>query len=228
MVAGMHAIGGDFARSNAPVFDIARAYGVTLLAIVLTGAGLVTSFTVVLASIVAGARVLYQLARHGVLPEPFRRVHPANRTPGFSIAAATLISIAAIAPLSLSGVDPRAIWDYLGSICTFGFLLAYLLIVVGTPLYLYRNHALRPANLLIAASAAVAVLVPLVSSIYPVPDYPHNLVIYIFAALLALGMGWFFLLRRRHPAIVIEIKGHLDTTYQRFALDRIANSEASL
>jgi amino acid transporter len=216
------------ARSQAPALDVARANGVAVLAVLLTISGLVTGFSVVLASIVAGARTLFQLAQHGVLPAVFRHVHARNRTPDGAIHAATVIALAAVVPMTLAGIAPRAIWDYAGSICTFGFLLAYLLLSVGAPIYLYRNGSLRPAHLVVASLAVVAVLIPLVSSIYPVPDYPHNLMIYIFVALIAAGMGWFFALRWRRPAIDAEITGHLKKTYQRFALERVVDSNAVL
>jgi len=228
MIAGFHAISADMARSQAPALDVARANGVAVLAVLLTISGLVTGFSVVLASIVAGARTLFQLAQHGVLPAVFRHVHARNRTPDGAIHAATVIALAAVVPMTLAGIAPRAIWDYAGSICTFGFLLAYLLLSVGAPIYLHRNGSLRSAHLVVASLAVVAVLIPLVSSIYPVPDYPHNLMIYIFVALIAAGMGWFFALRWRRPAIDAEITGHLKKTYQRFALERVVDSNAVL
>jgi amino acid transporter len=228
MIAGFHAIFADMARSQTPALDVARSNGVALLAVLLTLSGLVTGFSVVLASIVAGARTLFQLAQHGVLPTVFRHVHARNRTPDAAIHAATVIALAVVVPMTLAGIAPRAIWDYAGTICTFGFLLAYLLLSVGAPIYLHRNGSLRPAHLAVALLAIVAVSIPLVSSIYPIPDYPHNLMIYIFVALLAAGMGWFFALRWRRPAIDAEITGHLKTTYQRFALERTVDPNAVL
>ena len=227
MVAGFHAISADMARSQAPALDVARANGVAILAVLLTISGLVTSFSVVLACIVAGTRTLFQLAQHGVLPAVFRHVHARNRTPDTAVHAATLIALAVVVLMTLAGIAPPAIWDYVGSISTFGFLLAYLLLSVGAPIYLHRSGSLRSAHLVVASLAVVAVSIPLVSSIFPVPDYPHNLMIYIFVALLAVGMGWFLALRWRRPAIDAEIAGYLKKTYQSFALERIVNPDAA-
>jgi len=220
MVAGFHFISGDIANSQAPAYEIAHANGVAILAVLLMIAGLISGFSVVLASIVAGARTLFQLAQHGVLPALFRRIHPRNHTPDVSIATATLLALFVLIPMMLAEISPREIWGYVGSVCTFGFLLVYLLISIGTPMYLHRCGRLRSADIVVSGLSIVAVFVPLGSSIYPAPDYPHNLMIYIFAALLVIGMGWFFILRRHRPAIVAEIESRLDKDYQRFALER--------
>ena len=227
MIAGFHFISGNIANSQAPAYEIAHANGVAILAVLLMIAGLISGFSVVLASIVAGARTLFQLAQHGVLPAPFRRIHSRNHTPDVSITAATLLALLVVVPMTLTDITPRAIWDYVGSVCTFGFLIAYLLISIGTPVYLHRRGRLRPTHIAIAALAIVAVLVPLGSSIYPAPDFPHNLMIYIFAALLTAGMGWFFILRWHRPALVAEIESHLDKNYQRFALERVVDPKGA-
>ena len=69
---------------------------------------------------------------------------------------------------------------------------------------------------------------PFVASLYPIPPYPQNLMIYIFAALILTGMGWFLLLRIRRPGIVTEIETHLDNNYDRFAIERATQSDAAL
>jgi hypothetical protein len=66
-----------------------------------------------------------------------------------------------------------------------------------------------------------------VASLYPVPTYPQNLMIYIFAALIISGMGWFLVLRIRRPGTVSEIEIHLDNNYDRFAIERAAQSDAA-
>jgi hypothetical protein len=52
--------------------------------------------------------------------------------------------------------------------------------------------------------------------------------IYIFAGLILSGVGWFLFLRIRRPAIVDEIRMHLEDNYDRFAIERAAQSDAAL
>jgi len=176
----------------------------------------------VLASVNAGARTLFLLAKHGVLPPAFGRIHPTNQTPSFSVAVVSLLSLAIVVLLILAGVPAREIWGYVGSVCTFGFLLAYLLITIGTPVYLYRRGRLRIWNVAVAVLATLVVLIPFIASLYPVPPYPQNILIYVFAGLLAIGFGWFRVLKARRPCIVQDIEGHLAETYERFAVERAA------
>jgi len=220
MVAGFRGLPGGLAASSAPVKQVAAAFGVPLLAWLLTSAGLVGSFAIVLACVNAGARTLFLLAQHGVLPPAFRRIHPVNRTPGFSVTVSSLIALAVVIPLSVAGIPPRDIWGYVGSVCTFGFLTAYLLITIGTPVYLYRQGHLRGWNIAVSALATAVVLIPFVASVYPAPPFPENILIFIFAGLMAAGFGWFLVLRARRPEIVGDIEVHLAETYERFAADR--------
>jgi len=228
MVAGFRGLSTTLADSQAPVLDVARAHGVTILALLLTVAGLVSCVSIVLACVNAGARTLFLLAQHGVLPSAFRRVHAKNRTPGVAINAASLIILLVSAPLIVAGVPARDIWGYAGSVCTFGFLTAYLLIAIGTPFHLHSKGRLKTWNVLVSVLASLVVLVPFIASVYPVPPFPQNLMIYIFAGLILFGMGWFLLLRIRRPGIVNEIELHLDNNYDRFAIERAAQSDAAL
>ncbi len=90
--------------------QVAAAFGVPLLAWLLTSAALVGSFAIVLACVNAGARTLFLLAQHGVLPRAFRGIHPVNRTPGFSVTVSSLIALSVVIPLSVAGIPPRDIW----------------------------------------------------------------------------------------------------------------------
>jgi len=228
MVAGFRGLSTSLADSQSPVLDVARAHEVAFLAMLLTIAGLVSCISIVLACINAGARTLFQLAQHGVLPSTFRRIHPKNRTPSAAIHVASLVILLIAAPLIAAGVPAREIWGYAGSVCTFGFLLAYLLIAIGTPFHLHRKGRLKTWNVLVSVLATLVVLVPFAASLYPVPPYPQNLMIYVFAILILFGMGWFFLLRIRRPGIVTEIETHLDNNYDRFAIERATQSDAAL
>lgn len=228
MVAGFRGLAVRLVDSQTPALDVARAHGVAFLVLLLTTTGLVSCFAIVLASINAGARTLFLLARHGVLPASFHSIHPRNHTPSVAITTASLITLLVTVPLVAAGVPARDIWGYVGSVCTFGFLTAYLLIAIGTPFYLHRQGRLKTWNVLVSALATLVVLVPFAASLYPVPPYPQNLMIYIFAGLILSGVGWFLFLRIRRPAIVDEIRMHLEDNYDRFAIERAAQSDAAL
>ena len=80
------------------------------------------------AGIVPGPRIVWALAKDGLFPEPFARVHPRFQTPSFAIAVqAVLMSL-----LCLSGR-----YDQLYTYATFAVILAYL--ATGVCLFVFRR-----------------------------------------------------------------------------------------
>jgi hypothetical protein len=58
----------------------------------------------------------------------------------------------------------------------------------------------------VLAVVVVAVLLYVFwKNVYPVPDYPFNLLPWIFLGLVALGMAWYATVRVRKPEIVGEV-----------------------
>jgi hypothetical protein len=49
-----------------------------------------------------------------------------------------------------------------------------------------------------------------VGSFYPVPPFPVNIFPYLFAAYIAVGGGWLFILSRRRRGILAEIEADLE------------------
>ena len=50
----------------------------------------------------------------------------------------------------------------------------------------------------------------LVGSLYPIPAYPYNLLPYIFLAYMCVGAIWFFVLRVKSPASILQIEHDLE------------------
>jgi hypothetical protein len=79
------------------------------------------------------------------------------------------------------------IFGYLGTLATFGFLLSYVLVAVAAPIYLRGRGELGIKGAATSAVALLLLAVPIVGSVYPVPDAPYNYLPYIFLLLLAAG-----------------------------------------
>jgi len=56
--------------------------------------------------------------------------------------------------------------------------------------------------------------VPTVGSFYPVPPYPTDIFPYIFAAYMAVGGAWLFVVSRRQRGILAGIEAELEQTLQ--------------
>jgi len=60
-------------------------------------------------------------------------------------------------------------------------------------------------------------LVPVVGSVYPVPAAPFNVFPYLFLVYLAVGGGWFLMLRLHSPEIIENMEQELEDIHTKFS-----------
>lgn len=174
----------------------AAAQGASWLVTVLD-LGIATSF--VACTVATGnalVRVLFSMARDGILPMALGRAHPRYRTPHVAILIA--LPLAAVVPVALlcAGTPPREVLSVLLSVATAGFLTAYLLVCLAAPLFLRRIGELTAAPVL-AATVIVPILV-VVFGVYVVSASGGPVPI-VLGGLLAAGVAWYTWLRVRRP-----------------------------
>lgn len=193
-------------KSAAPLNDLANFAGVGFFGLLITVAAIVSFFGCALASINAGARIFFTMARHGIFHTSMGKAHNKNGTPHIAVTMSSLFVFLVPASMSLFGLKLLDIYGYLGTLATYGFLLAYILISIATPVYLYRLQALRIFDIAIAAIAIIFLMIPVVGSVYPVPPAPFNVFPYLFLMYLVVGGGWFLMLRLHSPEILENYK----------------------
>ncbi|HEM7878247.1 TPA: hypothetical protein U2L31_004663 [Burkholderia contaminans] len=64
---------------------------------------------------------------------------------------------------------------------------------------------------MISVVAVVLLAIPLAGIVYPVPGGVYAWPPYVFVALLAIGLGWFLVLRVRFPGRLRELEAELLT-----------------
>lgn len=116
--------GEQLAAASLPAVDAAEkvwgSWGGTFL--ILGGlAGIVTSWN---GFVMGGSRSIYALAKMGLLPKAFTRLHPKYKTPYNAVLLITLLGC--IAPFF-----GRQIMVWLANAGSFGFMLAYLLVALS-------------------------------------------------------------------------------------------------
>jgi amino acid transporter len=136
---------------------------------------------------------MYSMARGGFFPAAAGSVHETHATPHVAVAACTLAAGAAPLALLARGAAVMDIFGYLGSLATFGFLLSYALVAIAAPIYLKARNELGLKDMATSAIALLLLAVPIVGSVYPVPDVPYDYLPYVFAALMAAGACRVFL-----------------------------------
>lgn len=204
-------------KSAAPLNDLANLAGVGFFGLFITVAAIISFFGCALASINAGARIFFTMARHGIFHASMGKAHNRNGTPHIAVTMSSLFVFLVPASMSLFGLKILDIYGYLGTIATYGFLLAYILISIAAPVYLYRMQALNLFDIAIAAIAIVFMVIPVVGSVYPVPAGPFNVFPYLFLMYLVVGGGWFLMLRLHSPEIIENMEQELAEIHTKFS-----------
>jgi len=201
-VLGFHTAGEDLGASQAPMHVLAHVAGSPALGLLIDIGALVSLFAGTLACITAAARVLLLMAHNGLAHGSLRTTHVVNQTPGRAIVITGLAAVLPVAVLAARGASGLDVYGWLGSLATYGFIVAYALVCVALPRYLRDHGVYRPGAQIIPWLAGVAMLLALVGNLYPVPEGPYGKLPYIYLAYLTAGLLWFvFRGRRKEPAI---------------------------
>ncbi len=199
---------------SAPLSVVADRVGLSGFGpMIAAGVGL-SFFACTLASINAGARVLYAMSRHGLFHAAAGNAHPSNATPHVAVTLTAVLALLLSLGVTATGAGPLDNFSYLGTVATFGFLFAYILVSIAAPVLLKRLGILRVRHILVAVVSVALLLLPLIGSLYPVPPAPFNFLPYVFLALLLVGVTYFIGLKIRRPDRVAAIKRDLEDLSQ--------------
>ena len=154
-------------------------------------------FACTLACITAAARVLLKLAQDGLVHSHLSRTHATNETPHLAVLACALAILLLAAGLAARGVSGADIYAWMGSLAVYGFITAYFLVAAALPFYLRRRAQLTPAAIALSIAGAIAMLLAMAGTLYPIPAAPYNILPYLYLAYLLAGLTWFHLTSRR-------------------------------
>lgn len=190
-VLGFRTAGQDLGSSPAPMHVIAGVAGVPVLGLLIDIGALVSMFAGTLACITAAARVLLLMAHNGLAHGSLRTTHARNETPSFAVAATGIAAVLPVVVLALRGATGLDVYGWLGSLATYGFIVAYGLVCIALPGYMRNHGVLRSGARIISALAGLAMLLALVGNLYPVPEGPYGKLPYVYLFYLAAGLLWF-------------------------------------
>src|SRR5277367_1239177 len=201
-VLGFHVAGQDLGTSQAPMQVLAQVAGSSVLGLLIDIGALVSLFACTLACITAAARVLLLMAHNGLAHGFLGGTHAQNRTPSRAVVitgVAALLPVAVLAARGASGLD---VYGWLGSLATYGFIVAYALVCLALPRYLRDQGVFRQGAQVVPGLAGIAMLLALVGNFYPVPEGPYGKLPYVYLAYLVAGLLWFaFRGRSKDPAL---------------------------
>ncbi len=206
-VLGFRGASQPLSQSTAPLNVLALKAGLPLLGILIDISAVISFFSCALACITAAARVLYDMGQKGDLHQSFGDAHRSNRTPHRAVVFAAACALVPGAVLALRSVPGFDINGWMGTLATFGFLVAYILICIAAPLYLRERGELTSPSIVVSAMAVAVMLFAFAGSLYPVPPSPYSWLPYIFAVLLTAGVGSSFAVRFRsaHAPVTVTL-----------------------
>jgi amino acid transporter len=195
-VMGFRVVGQDLGASDAPMHVLARVAGAPALGPLIDVGALVSLFAGTLACITAAARVLMLMAHNGLAHSSLRSTHARNETPHIAVVVTGIAAVLPVAILAGRGAAGLDVYGWMGSLATYGFIVAYALVCIALPRYLRDHGAARLTAWIVSLLAFVAMLLALLGNLYPVPAGPYGRLPYIFLAYLAAGLLWFALGKR--------------------------------
>jgi amino acid transporter len=183
---------------------LADLSGVPVFGLLIDVGALVSLFAGTLACITAAARVLLLMAHHGLAHQSLRSTHVRNETPSHAVVVTGLAALLPVVVLAARGASGLDVYGWLGSLATYGFIVAYALVCVALPRYLRHQGVFQPSAVIIPALACAAMLLALVGNLYPVPEGNYGKLPYIYLAYLGAGLLWFMLSGRKRRRTCAE------------------------
>jgi amino acid transporter len=190
---------GGAGRATSPTSGVPATVGDLSWASVLMDVGIVASFgACALAALNTLVRVLFSLAREGVAPAALGRTHRRHLTPAVAVWVTIPVPAAVVVVGIAIGVAPATVFGGLVAVATLGFLAAYLLVCLAAPRFLARIGELTGGVVVVSVLASAA----LVATVIVVVVHASTGLLITLAGLLVVGVGgWFVLRRRRGPAL---------------------------
>jgi len=187
-VLGTRGFASSLDKLGTPLDVLADAARVPALRVAIDVGAMLSSFSIALAAMNAGGRIVFDMSRTGLFPRSFATSHATFRTPHVALVAfATLILLVGGGMLG-AGIAPLDAFNDTATLGSFGFVTIYAFVALGAPIYLRRIGELRPRHVVVAAITLVLLAIPAVGSIYPVPAPPTNGFPYMYAAYMAFGV----------------------------------------
>ncbi len=209
-ILGLRGANPPLDKLTAPLSTLATMMHLDVLQIPIDIGALVSFFSLALSCMNAGARVIYQMGRHGFFHEKTGVPHAANETPHVAITIyAVLLFVIPSIIMSFKGLAVTDAFNDAGTFGAFGFLGSYIFMSVAAPMHLKKIGELRPLDVVYSVAAIVCLMVPAIGSVYPVPAPPVNAFPYIFLAYFLIGLVVFVARRKsaKTPDLVAGYAG---------------------
>jgi len=171
-------------------------------------------FAAVLAMHNIVARYLFSMGRDRVFPRKLASVHGSHGSPHIASVATSGIAVVFLIIVLAIGADGNALYAKLAGIALYALIILLLMTSISIPLY-FRKHPKHGVNqwkttvapLLSGLGFAVALVLATKNAAFLVggSQTAANLLIAVFIAAVALGVGYALLLKKQRPHTYLRI-----------------------
>jgi amino acid transporter len=224
IVLGFKGSPAALATTEAPLNFLANAIGWGFLGLIVNIGVLLSFFSCTLACINSTARIVFSMSRHGLFFEALGEAHEKNETPYLAVGLAAVVTFLIPACFYLFGVSAFDGQGYFGTLSSMGFLVVYILISIAAPMYLRSLGKLNVAAVLYSFLGAGFMILPFLgmvgvpgSTLFPVPAFPNNILVWLFVAYMAIGLVWLLFQRARHPKMMPMMRVAIENVELEFA-----------
>jgi amino acid transporter len=185
--AGVH----TFSHSGAPLGDLARSYVGSTMADALDVVAILSALGAGLGCASVGARMLFALARDGLLRRELSAVSGSTGVPSTALALELSFSLVAIVAFAAAGTSAIDVFFYLATMGILSLLVMYVVTNVGALRYLFLAGSLRAPlwEIVFPLGGIAFATYTLYKNLWPVPAYPFDIFPYVVAAWLAVGFA---------------------------------------
>ncbi|HEX3757443.1 MAG TPA: APC family permease [Kofleriaceae bacterium] len=200
MVQGFRGSATPLDKVPAALDAMAEIAHAPVLGVLVSIGAVISFFACALACVTAVSRILLAMARDGVFHASIGKAHQTNATPHVAATLSAVVLLVVPVAMSLGGVGMLDIYGLNGTIATYGFLVAYVLIAAGAMRSAARRRASRVTIAVVGAAGMLAMGLAIVGSVDPWPAAPYDTLPPIFVVYVAIGIAWLIYDRRRTRA----------------------------
>lgn len=144
VVLGFSGTNVNLGKIEAPLDFLAHQIGLDFLGVIISIGVVLSFFFAVCGSINFTARILLSMSLHGWFHHSLGKTHDTNLTPHNAIALSGFIILIIPSLFKVYGYSTFDLQNYFSIICSFGFLVMYILVSIAAPVYLFQLNKLQP------------------------------------------------------------------------------------
>ncbi|WP_303984325.1 APC family permease [Niallia circulans] len=192
----------DLQNNGSPFDSLARTFWGSNFAWIIGISALNGVFANAIAGQASIVRNLFSLGREGILPHTLSKTN-SNGVPVHAILFNLTLSIIIGLAIGL-WKDGWAVWNILGGIMSISLIVVYGIVTVALPFFYKRNYPQEfstSKHLIFPIIGILLLILPLYSSLYPIPKFPYNLAPYLLIIWSSIGFIYYKRLSSRQANI---------------------------